>query len=282
MNNSSQTQVWDKHASQWSRVGAPLKPSAMDHALMWSAIESSFSPPGQVSRIGVLGVTPELVGMAWPTSTELFAFDHSELMIRDVWRANPNVSSHVTLSNWQCLPLQSHTLDCLIGDNSLGALPSLSDYSLVFAELFRVLKTNGKLCLRCFIAPEHSESVALICKDVGAGRIKNFHALKFKLAMTLSKHPTYCVFVKDIHALFDAAFQNRLALSELTSWDLDVINTIDAYRGSETAYTFPTLAALKEVASPWFDIESISTPDYELGDRCPTITFCPNKKQMLK
>ena len=282
MTNSRQTNVWEKHASQWVRVGAPLRPSPIDNTLMRSAIESSLRPRGQVSRIGILGVTPELVGMAWSKNTELIAFDHSELMIRDVWQPNSDVPCHVTLSNWQSLPLETHSLDCLIGDNSMGALPSLSEYKWVFAELLRVLKPSGKLCLRCFIAPEHSEPVDKIFKDVMAKRIKNFHVLKLKLAMTLSKYPTYFVFVKDIHALFETTFPNRVELSKLTAWDLDVINTIDAYRGSETVYTFPTLEALKEVASPWFAIESISTPDYELGDRCPTLTFCPNKKPRLK
>lgn len=282
MKNLLQTQVWDKHATQWARVGAPLRPSVADTALMRSAVESSIGNTDQLCSIGILGVTPELVGMAWPKKVTLFAFDHSALMIRDVWRPNLDVPSHVTLTSWQSLPQKSHSLDGLIGDNSLGALPSLSDYKLVFAELFRVLKPTGKLCLRCFIAPEGSDSVAMIHNEVRDGHIKNFHVLKLKLAMTLSKHPTYSVFVKDIHKLFDTTFPNRMKLSELTTWGLDVINTIDAYRGSETVYTFPTLEALKEVASPWFDIESISTPEYELGDRCPTLTFCPNKKPKLE
>ena len=282
MNNSSQTHVWEKHASHWARVGAPLRPSAIDNALMRTAIEPSLRPAGQVSKIGILGVTPELVAMAWPKTIELFAFDHSEMMIREVWQPNPDVPSHVSLSSWQSLPLQTHSLDGLLGDNSLGALPSMSEYKLVFAELFRVLKPSGKLCLRCFISPEQPESADDIFKDVSAGGIKNFHVLKLKLAMTLSNCPSYSVFVKDIQALFDTKFPNRMALSKLTSWDLDVINTIDAYRGSETVYTFPTLEALKEVASPWFDIESISTPDYELSERCPTITFCPNKNPKLE
>jgi len=54
-----------------------------------------------------------------------------------------------------------------------------------------------------------------------------------------------------------------------------LVQTIDAYRNSDTWYTFFTLAALGRLALPWFAVQTMEYPDYELAARCPTLTLEP-------
>lgn len=76
--------VWQRHAGQWARIGAPLRPSPVDGAILLE-----LSQPALVAgrpRVVVMGVTPEVVGLAWPADSEVLAFDHSAAMIASVWR----------------------------------------------------------------------------------------------------------------------------------------------------------------------------------------------------
>jgi hypothetical protein len=60
-------------------------------------------------------------------------------------------------------------------------------------------------------------------------------------------------------------------LAERTGWHVEEIQTIDAYRGSPARYTFPTLEEARGYLSADFEEISCHFPDYELGERCPTL-----------
>jgi hypothetical protein len=155
-------------------------------------------------------------------------------------------------------------------------LPTFSKCQEVLRELHRALKPTGILCLRCFIAPEVPEALETIQAAVAQGRIQSFHALKWHVAMTLCSGPDQNVVVHRILECFDTLFPDREALSRWTGWPLAGINTIDAYRNKDTLYTFFTLPALERLSSPWFSIQGIQYPDYELAQRCPTVTLLPH------
>ncbi len=276
MNATTQTQVWQQHASQWDLVGAPLRPSPIDAELMRAAILGRHGEDLQGLQVAVLGVTPEVVGLAWPLASTIRAFDHSADMVRKVWRPHPTLASEVCLADWSGLPLASGSVDVFAGDNSLGALPTFVTCQNVLRELHRVLKRSGTLCLRCFIAPEVPESFASISEDVAHGRVLSFHALKWRLAMALCTGPDQNVVVHRIFQCFESVFPDRLALARMTGWSAEVINTIDVYRDSDTVYTFFTIASLRRLAMPWFSVQSIQYPDYELAARCPTVTLVPH------
>ncbi len=276
MNTTSHPPVWQQHASQWELVGAPLRPSPIDAVLMRSAVLARHGQAARDLQVSVLGVTPEVVGLDWPLGSTIRAFDHSADMVQKVWRPHPTLHSEVCLTDWSQLPLASGSVDVFAGDNSLGALPTFAKSQEVLRELHRAIKPTGLLCLRCFIAPAVPETLQAIKDDVAQGRVQSFHALKWRLAMALCSGPDQNVVVHRIVECFDTLFPDRQALSRVHGWPLVVINTIDAYRDKDVLYTFFTLAALERFAAPWFTIQGIQYPDYELAPRCPTVTLVPH------
>lgn len=273
MTQPEQSAVWSRHSSQWRKVGAPLRPSAEDGALMMAAVAPALGRHSDALEVVVLGVTPELVQLPWPAHTRLHAFDHSAEMIATVWQPHPRVPSAAQQASWQRLPLPDGSVDAFVGDGSLNALPTTGDYPEVLAELVRLLRPGGSLCLRCFIRPDARESLDAVAAAVAAGEVRSFHALKWRVAMALSEAPSFSVAVADIHAAFESAFPDRGRLSETTGWPAEAIATIDAYKGTQTRYTFPTMAALKAVCAPYFEVQEVLRGGYELAERCPTVRF---------
>ena len=109
--------------------------------------------------------------------------------------------------------------------------------------------------------------------DALGGRIRSFHALKWRVAMLLSDGPEFSVAVAEIHATFDRLFPDRERLAAAGGWPGELISTIDAYAGAPTRYTFPTLAAALEAARPWFEAVEVRRGRYELSDCCPIVAF---------
>jgi hypothetical protein len=62
-------------------------------------------------------------------------------------------------------------------------------------------------------------------------------------------------------------------LAEQTGWPRNEIDTIDAYAGSDTVYTFPSLHTIERTCRGFFAVDSVTWPRYELGDRCPTVVL---------
>lgn len=273
MESIDQKGVWGRHSGQWSRVGPPLKPSPEDTALILSALQPTFDATSGPCHLAVLGVTPELVQLTWPETVRLAAFDHSADMIARVWQPHPTIHSQVHEADWRALPLEVGVLHAAVGDGSLNVLPELKQYPAVLQELHRVLAAKGRLVIRAFIRPDLAEEVADVVDAAFGGQVGSFHALKWRLAMALTQEPGASVAVEDIYAVFEANFPSRFDLSAATGWLKEQIDTIDAYRGSPTRYTFPTLAAFREQCQPWFDVIEVAYGTYELADRCPTLTL---------
>ena len=268
-----QAAVWRNHASQWQKVGPPLRPSTQDGALMMAAVAPNLRDRREGAKVVVLGVTQELVQLAWPNHVSLHAFDHSAEMIAAVWQPHPVVPGTVRQARWEDLPLPNRSVKVAIGDGSLNALPRLAEYPAVLVELARVLEPEGVLCLRCFVRPPVPETQPTVSAAALSGEIRSFHALKWRVAMTLSEAPEFSVAVSDIHAAFESMFPDREVLAAAAGWPLEIIDSIDAYKGAQTRYTFPSLIALAEICSPHFALAEVRCGDYELADRCPTVSF---------
>lgn len=273
MKGSVQTVVWARHAGQWSRVGPPLKPSAEDAELSLKALRPVFDQSPGPCRIAILGVTPELVLLPWPPTAVLKAFDHSADMIASLWQSHPQVSSSVYQADWRALPLDDASMHAAVGDGSLNALPNLNECAEVLEELHRVLVVGGRIVIRCFVRPDVPETFQEVVAAVKRSQIGSFHALKWRMAMALAGVSRASVAVADIHDAFEASFPSRDALAALTGWPREVIDSIDAYRGSLTRYVFPTLPELLGLCRPWFELQSIEHGSYELADRCPMLSL---------
>lgn len=273
MMHSEQAAVWGQHARQWARVGAPLKPSSEDGRLTLESLAREFQDGHRPWRVAIFGVTPELVQLPWPEFVELRAYDHSAHMIASVWQPHPVVSSTVIQTDWRCLPVDAGTFRAVVGDGIFTVLPDLDDYDAILAEMHRVLETDACAVIRCFVRPDVIESMSDVVTAVNLGEVGSFHALKWRIAMSLADASGASVAVSAIYKAFEAGFSSRSALAKVTGWPEAVIDTIDAYKGVPTRYSFPTLTKIREKFQPYFHIETVKVGSYELGERCPTLTL---------
>ena len=64
-------------------------------------------------------------------------------------------------------------------------------------------------------------------------------------------------------------------LAERLNWPIETIHTIDVYRERDVCYTFPRLEELRRALSDHFSEVACVYPDYQMGDRCPTVGLKP-------
>ena len=275
MNPKQPVNVWQANAQRWHHVGPPLRPCEEDGRMMLELAAPAFDAAGEGAEIVILGVTPEVVQLAWPPSARIHAFDQSAEMIAKVWKPHTRLRSDVRTARWQSMPLADDSVDCAAGDGSLNALQSLSEFPDVLREVARVLRKEGVLVLRMFIRPEMRSSLDEVEALVRSGGVQSFHALKWHVAMALSQAPDFSVRVANIHAALMRMFPDRAELAAMRGWPREVIEAIDSYEGVETRYSFPTLAAVREVCAPFFELAEMRTGSYEIAERCPTVLFRP-------
>ena len=64
-------------------------------------------------------------------------------------------------------------------------------------------------------------------------------------------------------------------LARSLNWPLPEVLTMDDFRGVAARYTFPTLEEARTTMATGFEEVACHFPDYELGERCPTLAFRP-------
>jgi hypothetical protein len=128
--------------------------------------------------------------------------------------------------------------------------------------------------MRYFVRPERSETQGAVVDDLWQGRIGNFHIFKWRLAMALHGSLEEGVRLGDIWSAWHEAVPDPARLAARLGWRKEVINTISNYRDVDTCYSFPTLEEARALVGD-FEIVSTRIPDYELGQRCPTLVMRP-------
>ena len=226
-------------------------------------------------RALVLGVTPELVTLAWPPGSTVTAVDREPAMIAAHFTPAPG--REAVCGDWLALPAGDGAFDVVVGDGCASTLAYPAGYGAFAAELARALAPGGLAILRLFAAPERAETLADVAADLAAGPAPatvaaGFDALKWRVAMA-AQPPDRNVRVADIRAAFDELVPDRAALAARTGWRREVIDHIDAYRGSDAVYSFPTLAEARAAFAPWLETVACHAPSYPLGERCPTVVL---------
>ena len=268
---------WERHARQWSLVGPPLRPAAQDVAFAGAAIDAWRRDTGRDDLTFLLmGVTPELCRIPTSDRSRLIAADRSLDMIRAVWPGRVRDRDRVLCGDWRDLPLRSATVDIVLADGCLTNIPFPGGYRRICGEIRRVMRPDGRWVARAFVQADRRETVAAVLADTRDGRAGGFHAWKWRLAMALQADAEAGVRVADVWDALHRAHEDIGELARTCQWPVEVVRTIDAYRGVETRYSFPTLEALRDVfLAEGFAVRDVSTPSYELGDRCPTLHLSP-------
>lgn len=264
---------WNDHAERWRHVGPPLRPCDEDVELLRDRISRERPVPATAV---LLGVTPEIAGLDWPTGTHLIAVDRSRGMIEGVWPfADPasRPDREVRESDWTMLPLEDASCQLVVGDGCFTLLRYPDQQAKVLDEVARVLAPGGAMIMRYFARLDVPEPMDRVVGDLRAGRIGNFHILKWRLAMALHGPIETGVSVGEIWRAFEDAVPDRQRLADEQGWPRASIDTIDVYRDVDTPYFYPTLEEMAELTQGHFDVEWVVHPDYELGDRCPTVGY---------
>ncbi|MGX7872311.1 class I SAM-dependent methyltransferase [Mesorhizobium sp. ORM6] len=258
------TNHWDNYHRHWKLLDAPLRPTAETVGIFDRELDL------RNADVLLLGVTPELAVLG----RSMLAIDQSATMISGVW-AGDNPSRRAMAGNWLNLPVERASFDAVIGDGCLSAVDSRAARSLLFGEIARVLKPGQTAAIRVFARPETVDDLHSIVALVLAGGVENFHTLKWRIAMACTSNDCdNTVGVQAIRAAFDRLFPDREALAVRTGWSMASINTIDVYAGSETKYSFATLAMLLDEASAWFDrVRATPSGSYPLAERCPLLVL---------
>lgn len=271
--SDSMPPLWERIASQWRLLGSPMRPVAEDIALFENALgkwRGDCDVP--TIRALLLGVTPELRAMSWPTDTTLIACDNSLPMIRTVWPDTPlsGTAALPVCSDWRSLPLSPQSCNVAIGDG-YPVLLSPQAVRWVIREFDRVLTPNGIVVLRLFMRPASTEDPDAVVAEALSGQIRSFHAFRWRLFMALQGNSWDGVCVGYAWQTFSALFPDREILSRQSGWPTEIIATFDSNRGSKEHYHFYDLDELADLLSPDFKIVSVDFPTYELGERCPVI-----------
>lgn len=267
---------WGQHALQWSRIGPPLRPAPQDIGFLQEVVADwALRAKNVETRALLLGVTPEVIDMAWPRPTRLVAVDRSLPMIRHVWSLHSHNEAQAVCADWRSMPLPDRSCHIAIGDGCLSLLDFPNGYHAALNSIRHVLDPEGLFVMRFFVRPSTAENPAQVFKDLEAGRIGNFHVFKWRLAMALHPDTGQGVRLGDIWDAWNAAVPAPEKLAAKLGWPLGSIATIQVYRGVDTRYTFPTLEEVRDIVGTYFAEQTCHFPTYELGDRCPTLSFRP-------
>jgi len=205
----------------------------------------------------------------------LLAIDRSSAMIENVWPGNPLVHAKALCGEWTHMPIADQACDVVVGDGCFTVIRYPQEYEGVIRELRRVLKGDGLLAMRIFVRPDMPEPVGELFDDLWAGRIVNFHTFKWRLAMALHGDLAGGVRLADIWNAWNAAVPEPDVLAKRLDWPIETIHTIDVYRERDVRYTFPRLEELRRALSDHFTEVACVYPDYQMGDRCPTVGLKP-------
>jgi SAM-dependent methyltransferase len=275
--SSAPSVVWKRHARQWSYVGPPLRPASEDDALVHAAIVRWLRETDRSDATAlVLGVTPELCRATLDANSRVIAVDNSYDMIRAIWPGRIRARDEAVCADWRRMPFDASSVDLAFADGTFSILQYPAGYEVLCDELRRLLRPGGPCVVRCFAQVEKRETLEDVFADLSAGRVGNFHILKWRLAMALQPSAEAGVSVGSVWSALNDAWPDLDRLAEHTGWPVEQVRTIEVYRGVETRYTFPTLEEYCRVfASAGWRVVDVAVPSYELGERCPTLVIEP-------
>jgi SAM-dependent methyltransferase len=255
------TTHWARHLRHWELLGPPLRPhrDVVDRVL--SLIGSGTTP------CLLLGSTVEYAALR----SRVISVDATFPMVAGLWR-HGDPSRLGIQADWTCMPIRPQTFSHVLGDGSLNAIP-WATLPLLFDEVRRVLQPRGILIARVFCRPETAETPEDIRRDVVRGRAGSFHALKWRVAMSmLGDEEQSDIAVKNIRRAVMAAYPDREELCRITGWVRAEVGTLDVYETSDAIYNFPTEAMIVALLRRWFaEVELVRCGTYPLAERCPVI-----------
>lgn len=268
------TDHWNQHARQWNVIGSPLRPCVEDIDLLGTLLAPRAGcAPVHARQVLLFGVTPEIAAMPWSDGTRLLALDRSVDMIAHVWRADGVFPGHAVCGDWSQIPLADGSCDLVAGDGCFTLLNYPDGYQDVLRAVRRVLKPEGLFAMRFFLRPAEPERVETVVADLWAKRIGNFHIFKWRLAMAMHGALESGICLGEVWNRWREAVPDPDELIHQLGWSPASVASINCYQDIVTCYTFPTLNEVREIFGAYFTEIDCRYPNYELGERCPTLLW---------
>jgi len=245
---------WESRARDW-RVSPPLTPGPEDIA--WyeaQAADCARSAAARPLRAVLLGVTPGIATMRWPRGTRLLAVDWAQGMVEHVWpRAGFPEHTSVVRADWRRLPLASHSVDLVVGDGCHSAMGSLAGARQLNREVARILKPDGRYCVRAF----------------EADRVDNLDLFRWRLAMLVHGDSAEGVQLGRVWRVWQDHV--RGVGSDARRWSADQRLNMARWENVEARFAFPSLAELQAIAEPGFDLAACDWPRHESAKHFPRL-----------
>ncbi len=232
-----------------------------------------WSAENGVPRGLILGVTPELWRLPWPSGADVLAADRNRTMIETVW---PGPRNAIFCADWTQLPLQSASRDIVVCDGGLQLLAYPDEHRRFVQELSRVIAPGGLFVVRMFDPPVQQESAQAVLDDLLAGKISDLNLLKIRLGMALAQRPGQRVHLRQVWETLHRAAPDFSALANRIGWPLEHLLVINTYRDRHARFFFLSLSEVQQLfcQNPGgFEIVRTDRPGYELGERCPTVVL---------
>lgn len=266
---AADSEHWNAHAARWKLIGEPLRPGRSDLFAIARSVEQHLAhEPARTALL--LGVTPEIAEMSWPMPLRLLAVDQSEAMVRAVWPGDTSMRRAV-VGDW--LSFEAEPFDLVLGDGVFSLFDYPTGYDRLAAALARLTRPGGLLNLRLFCRPEPCESLDQVFADVARGRVGNFHIFKWRLAMAVQGDATRGARLADIWQAFHERAGSVHELAAQCGWPEPVVGTIDGYRDVNDRYSYSTEREVIDCLAVDFEHVETWRPEYELGERCPHVSF---------
>jgi hypothetical protein len=260
-------------AHQWHLYGSPLRPCAADVRVMEEAVRTFVDKRDGPLRALLWGVTPEIAAMSWPEGTRLLALDKSQPMIDLVWPGDIGGFRKAVRADWfeyRCADVRH---DVVIGDGNFAPLDYPRGYRALAATAHAALTDTGILVSRFFVQAAEAETPDAVFEDLLANRIGSFHAFKVRLAAALQESAQTGVSVSDVLIAWKRARIDMGALLTMTGWRREAVEMIYLYEGKSSRLSFPNVTEIEAVMSEFFDHLETRYLDYEMGERCPIMTY---------
>ena len=267
---------WERLARQWSQLGPPLRPCQEDMQRLRAAWVASLPQgiPGRRVDILLLGVTPEIAGFPWAPDSVLTALDCSEAMIHAVWPGD-GPDRRAVHGDWLRTAFADASFDLVLSDAGLVVLRGRAQLRALSCELRRILRPDGRAVIRHFTRPAQPQPPAVLAQAVAAGEIRNFNELKLRLLTALpGEGADRAVSLPTVLECFNRLFPDRGALAAQLGCSLDIIATIDTYRGTDASYIFPSPAEVAHHCKE-FCLTNGPAGQYTLAECCPVLAFAP-------
>jgi hypothetical protein len=265
---------WRSVASEWCHFGPPLRPCDEDIRYMAGLVTGHLRGKPE-SQALLCGVTPEIALMPWPSGTRMTAVERSSEMIDVVWPGDVPNRRRALQGDWLTLPLPDRAFDIVIGDGCFISMHYPEGYRALAGRIARLLSADGLLLMRFFVQAQQKESAEDVFSDLESGKIASFHVFKWRLVMALQPDPRQGVKLDDIYLAWRRSGIDERALAERMGWSADAVRTIDLYQGKPNHFSFPTREQLVQVLQEHFDLLSLFSPGYELGECCPILALAP-------